>query len=91
MISIGARELRQNASRYLRLVQAGETVQVTDRGRPVAHLVPPPAGGAYERLLASGRLRPGDGGRDYLDEPLPPRAGEPTLSDALARLREDER
>lgn len=40
MKSIGIRELRQHASEYIRLVEAGETVQVTDRGRPVAMITP---------------------------------------------------
>jgi prevent-host-death family protein len=42
MNRIGIRELRQHASRYLAAVQAGETVEITDRGRLVALLVPPP-------------------------------------------------
>lgn len=42
MRSIGVRELRQNASKYLRDVKRGETVEVTERGEPVARLVPVP-------------------------------------------------
>lgn len=34
------RELRQQASRYLARVAGGESFEVTDRGRPVARLVP---------------------------------------------------
>jgi prevent-host-death family protein len=34
------RELRQNASHYLSRVAAGEWIEITDRGRPVARLVP---------------------------------------------------
>ena len=57
MERIGVRELRQDASRYLARVKAGETVEVTERGRLVARLVPPhPAAGARERLIATGRL-----------------------------------
>ena len=40
MQRIGVRELRQHASRYLAMVARGERVEVTDRGRPVAMLVP---------------------------------------------------
>lgn len=59
MERIGVRELRQNASRYLRLVEAGQTVEVTDRGRLVALLVPPdPATTTRERLIAERRLTP---------------------------------
>jgi prevent-host-death family protein len=62
MQRIGVRELRQHASRYLASVKAGETVEVTERGRLIALLVPPePARNARERLIAEGRLRPGTG------------------------------
>lgn len=56
---IGVRELRQNASKYLDKVKAGETVEVTERGTLVALLVPPnPAITARDRLIADGRLLP---------------------------------
>jgi prevent-host-death family protein len=38
MATVGVRELRQRASELLRRVEAGETIEVTDRGRPVAVL-----------------------------------------------------
>jgi prevent-host-death family protein len=47
---IGIRELRQRASEYLRSVASGETVEVTDRGRPVAMLVSISDGDTLERL-----------------------------------------
>jgi prevent-host-death family protein len=58
MERIGVRELRQNASRYLARVANGEAIEVTDRGRPVARLVPVPSGeNALAELLRSGRLK----------------------------------
>ena len=33
-------EVKNGLSSYVDLVRAGETVVITDRGRPVAHLVP---------------------------------------------------
>jgi prevent-host-death family protein len=42
MRQVGVRELRQQASRLLKRVAAGESFEVTDRGRPVALLVPLP-------------------------------------------------
>jgi prevent-host-death family protein len=38
--TVGVRELRQNLSRYLERVKAGETLTVTERGQEVARLVP---------------------------------------------------
>ncbi|MBV9174948.1 MAG: type II toxin-antitoxin system prevent-host-death family antitoxin [Chloroflexi bacterium] len=67
MRSIGVRELRQHASRYLALVARGERVEVTDRGRPVAMLVPL-QGEPWEDLLASGRVLQPTDPADVLDE-----------------------
>jgi prevent-host-death family protein len=70
MQRIGVRELRQHASRYLASVKAGETVEVTERGRLIALLVPPkPGRNARERLIAEGRLQPGTG-RLTLPQPV---------------------
>jgi|tagenome__1003787_1003787.scaffolds.fasta_scaffold18905549_1 prevent-host-death family protein len=41
---VGVRELRQNLSRYLDRVRAGESLTVTEHGRVVARLVPAGAG-----------------------------------------------
>lgn len=38
---VDVRELRQNLSKYLRHVQRGERLEVTEYGRPVAVLGPP--------------------------------------------------
>src|ERR1039458_10869193 len=57
--SIGIRELRQHASVYVDLAEKGETVDITNRGRLVARLVP--ARGVESplaRLIAAGILRP---------------------------------
>lgn len=40
MRTVGVRELRQNLSRYLEDVKAGEALLVTERGREVARLIP---------------------------------------------------
>ena len=57
MTRVGVRELRQNLSVYLRRVAKGETLQVTERGRPVALLTPlPEHRDPLARLEAEGRL-----------------------------------
>ena len=91
MRSVGVRELRQRASELLRLVAGGETIQVTDRGRPVAVLAPVPGGSPLEQLRASGEITASEGDLDDLPEPLPLPAGSEPPSAILARLRSDER
>ncbi len=55
--TVGVGELRQNLSKYLRRVQRGERLLVTDRNRPVAELGPPAIAGAeLDRLIAEGRV-----------------------------------
>ncbi len=91
MVSVGVRELRQRASSLLRLVENGETVEVTDRGRPVALLTPIPGGSPLERMRVVGDVEPATADLDDLPEPvvLPPETELP--SRVLARLRCGER
>ena len=91
MTSVGVRELRQRASELLRLVAAGETVEITDRGRPVALLAPIPHGTPLERLRAAGELDPATEDPDDLPEPLVLAVDVEAPSAVLRRLRHDER
>lgn len=90
MTRVGVRELRQRASELLRRVEQGETIEVTDRGRPVALLTPLPEGSPFERMLAAGEIERATGAIDDLPPPLPAR-GKELPSQVLARLRRDER
>lgn len=86
MERIGVRELRQNASKYLAQVKAGETVEVTERGELIALLVPPePARTARDRMVASGRLLPAAGPLRLPDRVLVSGAS----ADVLDELRDD--
>jgi prevent-host-death family protein len=85
---VGVRELRQNLSVYLRRVEAGETLEVTERGRPVARLEPlrSESMSPYERMKAEGRIRPAT--LRWEDVPLPVPAGPgPSLTELLLRER----
>lgn len=84
--TVGVAELRQNLSRYLRRVERGERLLVTDRNRPVAELGPPPSTGAeLDRLIAEGRVsRPV---RSSLPEPLELDGDPYALSRALDEIR----
>jgi prevent-host-death family protein len=68
----GIRELKDNLSRYIRRIEAGERVVVTAHGRVVAELVPPPAhrqGGTshFDQLVASGVITPARESGDPLE------------------------
>ena len=91
MTTVGVRELRQRASELLRRVEAGETIEVTDRGRPVAVLAPLPEAEPLERLRAAGEVLAAAGDLDDLPKPLQLPAGMEAPSAVLARLRRDDR
>ncbi len=75
----------------LRRVEGGETIEVTDRGRPVALLTPLPTGSSLDRMRAAGEIEPATEDLDDLPAPLDLPAGVETPSAVLARLRHDER
>jgi prevent-host-death family protein len=93
MAQVGVRELNQNTSQVIERVRRGETLEVTDRGRPVARLVPIDGGlSMLDRLVAEGRaVAP----TVPVDEPLPvpPMLGDPSVNsaDEVAALRDEER
>jgi prevent-host-death family protein len=90
MERVGVRELRQNASAILRRVAAGEVIEVTDRGRAVARIVPMHEASRLAQLVAEGRASSVTG--DLLDvKPISRIAGKPVLSRILADMRSDER
>jgi antitoxin (DNA-binding transcriptional repressor) of toxin-antitoxin stability system len=81
MASAGIRELKDNLSRYIRRIDAGERIAITAHGRIVAELVPPraEAQGApsrFDELVAAGVIRPpleaGDATEDWPEIGLPP-------------------
>lgn len=86
MSEIGVRALKQNASAVVARAVSGESVTITDRGRPVAQLIPL-AASPLQRLIASGRARPAR--RALADVPTPPPG--PGVSAALAADRSDVR
>lgn len=91
MTSVGVRELRQRASELLRLVEQGETVEITDRGRPVALLTPLPGGTPLEQMRAAGEIDQATADMDTLPEPLKLESSVDSPSDVLMRLRRNER
>ncbi len=57
-MNVGVREFKQHLSEYLRRVGDGETIQVTDRGVPVALVVPITTGDPLSRGIEEGWIRP---------------------------------
>lgn len=88
MDRVGIRELRQNLSVHLRRVKRGESLEVTEHGRPVAVLSPlPEPTGVRRRLVETGAIRPATGTPAALGPPSAKlRPAEP-VSDALAEER----
>jgi prevent-host-death family protein len=90
---VGIRELRQQASGVLRRVVAGEVIEVTEHGHPIARIVPLRPGSA-DQLVLEGRAV--EESADLLATMealgLPGETRGPMLpSVALAELRADER
>lgn len=83
--TVGVAELRRNLSKYLRRVQHGERLIVTDRNRPVAELGPPATGADLDRLIAAGRVSAPV--RRGLPDPLPLEGDPRALSRALDEIR----
>jgi prevent-host-death family protein len=89
----GVRELRQNLSKYLERVKEGSRFEVTERGKPVALLVPlDDDNDPITRLERRGlRLRRASGRFEDL-LPIPERQpGQRPLSEVLEEMRSDER
>ena len=80
MRRVGVAELKNNLSRELRAVEAGEEVEVMDRYRPIARIVPITAAAARGQGI---RIRPARRPfaeiRDRRYEPLPGKLDSLTL------------
>lgn len=81
--SVATRELKTHLGRYLQLVRSGETLVVTDRGRPIAELRPiaketDDQQAILAEMAALGEATLGSG------EPLPPLAPVRIRGKALA-------
>jgi|TARA_B110000503_G_C7133759_1_gene407913 prevent-host-death family protein len=87
-LSVGVRELRQDASKVLGLVKSGESVIVTEWGKPVAEIRPIQAT-TIQDLIDAGLITPA---KDKFDakvfEPLPNPEGRTLLKEFLKERRE---
>jgi prevent-host-death family protein len=86
MSEVGIRSLKQNASAVVARASAGETVTITDRGRPAAQMTAIPSS-RLQGLLDSGRARPA---RRSITALPAPQSG-PSLTVELQAMRDAER
>jgi prevent-host-death family protein len=84
MTRMGIRELRDNLTKTIRRVRAGETIEITHDGEPVA-LLSPVRSGRLAQLIAAGEVTLGK----PLDRPLRrfPSTTGVSASEALERDR----
>ena len=87
--TVGTRELKNRLSEYLRRVKAGETVIITERGKPVGQIMPVQADltGRLKKLVEAGVV-------EWSGQAIPPyqpkakNRGERLLSDLVVEERE---
>jgi prevent-host-death family protein len=84
-VEVGIRELRADLSRWIKRVQEGEEVVVTDRGRPVAHIGPSTGHRKLDQLIAEGRATPAR--RPWTGPPPKPIKTKGTVSDLIKEQR----
>lgn len=89
-MSIGIRELRNTLSKQIAAVRDGETIIVTDHGKPVAQITPIGEDAWHHRMVAEGRITPAKRPKrslSELPEPGPPLKGDKTLMDLVLEDR----
>lgn len=89
MTTVGLKTLKDKLSEYVRRAAAGETIVVTDRGRPVAEIGPPNGHkneSVIDRGIREGWISPAVRGPDWPPKPLPIEGY--TLEQLLADLDE---
>ena len=90
---VGIRQLRQNLSVYVKRVRdEGRAYEVTERGEPVARLMPladrPTS--VYEQMVADGRITPPTREWSEMPEPVQLPPGGQSLSEILQQVRDED-
>lgn len=90
MSTVGIRALKQNASEVVRRAGAGDVITITDRGKPVARIVPIRKS-RLEEMRDAGLIRQAT--KKPWDLPMPTGTvqGDTTWSDVLQEMRDEER
>lgn len=92
MAAVSVSELNQQTAKVLDRVKGGESLDVTEHGRPIARLLPIHASTSLlERLVSEGRAVAATSARALFERvPSVPSQG-PSLSEALQNARDAER
>ena len=90
MREVGIRALKQNASEVIAEVLHGETIVVTERGRPVAQISPLP-NSQLATHIANGMITKAKNPKAKLPKPTRLSRNSRTLSDSLKASRAAER
>ena len=90
MSTVGIRALKQNASTVVAEAAAGDIVVITDRGRPVAMLVPYKED-RIQAMIDAGLATPPKRSIKDLPPPRPRHRGERPLTEVLEEMRSEER
>jgi prevent-host-death family protein len=90
MTTVGIRALKQNASEIVRQAAAGDVITITDRGTPVARIVPLRSS-RLEDMRNSGLVRRASKRPTDLPLPTPRITDGPNLGEILREMRDDER
>jgi prevent-host-death family protein len=85
--TVGIRELKNNASRIIERVEAGETITVTRRGKPVATMVSTNVPTGLAALIADGTVRPPESRARFIPKPVKLRGPGPTASEYVSEGR----
>ena len=85
------RDLGQNVSRVLARVKEGESLVVTEHGRPVARLVPYTTGTSLDEMIASGEVTPPSGDLQEFLARHKPVESEILGAKVLQEMRDEER
>lgn len=90
MGTVGIRALKQNASAVVAEAAAGDVVVITDRGRPVAMMVPYQQS-RTQALIDAGAATPPSRSIGDLRPPARRRPGQRPLSEVVQEMRDQER
>lgn len=83
-MEVGVRELRDALSRHLAAVREGQTIVVTEHGRPIARIVPLQGRSTLDQLIADGVVTPPAESTRAVPRPV---AGRGSVSELVADQR----